>query len=385
MGPLQGIKIVEIGAIGPGPFAAMMLADMGADVLRVERPQRASLLKTDGVDVVNRGRPCVPADLKSDDGRELVLRLAESADALIEGFRPGVMERLGLGPDVVLARNPRLVYGRMTGYGQDGPLALVPGHDVNYISIAGALGAIARQGERPLFPLNLLGDYGGGGMLLAFGLVCGVLEARSSGQGQVVDAAMVDGVSLLSTAIHGLRAGGGWNPEPGTNVLDSGAHFYEIYETADGGHIAVGAIEPQFYAELLRLLEIDAADAPQWDQSRWPALKQRFAAVVRARTRDEWTALLESADACATPVLRLHEAPEHPHNAARRTFIDANGVVQPAAAPRFSRTPPDAARPVEDVDEALAGWGLTATEIRALGFPPNHAATAAGGDRLRVS
>ncbi|WP_354698559.1 Acetyl-CoA:oxalate CoA-transferase [Paraconexibacter sp. AEG42_29] len=363
MGPLAGVKIVEIGSIGPGPFAAMILSDLGADVVRVDRPQQTRLVPSDVPDPVMRGRPAVPADLKTAAGRELVLELAATADAVIEGFRPGVLERLGLGPDVLRARNARLVVGRITGYGQDGPLSQVPGHDVNYISVSGALGGIAREGNRPLFPLNLLGDYGGGGMLLALGVISAVLEARSSGRGQVVDAAMVDGSALLTTVFHGLRAGGGWSDTPGTNVLDSGAHFYEVYETSDGGYISVGAIERQFYADLLRILGVEPAEAPQWDKARWPALKVRFAEIFRSRSRDEWAALLEHADACATPVLSIGEAPQHPHNVARGTFIEVDGVVQPAAAPRFSRTPGDAARPVPTPVDALRAWGLAPATI----------------------
>jgi alpha-methylacyl-CoA racemase len=358
VGPLHGTKIIEIAGIGPGPFAAMLLADMGADVLRLYRADQPPLLGGGGgADVVSRGRAAVPVNLKDSEGREFVLRLAERADGLLEGFRPGVMERLGLGPDVVLERNPKLVYGRMTGYGQEGPLASVAGHDINYISIAGALGAITREGDRPLFPLNLLGDYGGGGMLLAFGMVCGIVSARANGNGQVVDAAMVDGAALLTTIFHGLRAGGMWFDPPGTNVLDSGAHFYEVYETSDGGHIAVGAIEPQFYAELLRLLELDPAQTPQWDRERWPELKQQFAEVFKTRTRDEWAAVLEPAEACATPVLSLAEAPEHPHTTARGTFVEHDGIVQPAPAPRFSATPPEIAE-APTPEAALRAWGL---------------------------
>jgi len=365
MGPLAGVKVLELGSIGPGPFAAMILSDLGADVLRLARPGEARLLPGAGADPVLRGRASVTVDLKAEEDRALVLDLAARADALIEGFRPGVIERLGLGPDVLWARNERLVIGRITGYGQDGPLAQVPGHDVNYISISGALGAIGREGERPLFPLNLLGDYGGGGMLLALGVVCGVLEARQSGRGQVVDAAMVDGSALLTTVIHGLRATGVWRDARGTNVLDSGAHFYEVYETADGGHVAVGAIEPQFYAELLRLLEVEPAEAPQWERERGPALKQRFAAIFATRTRDEWTAVLEDADACATPVLTIAEATAHPHNVARGTFVEHDGVLQPAAAPRFSRTPGDATRDVPAGADALAAWGVNAARMPA--------------------
>jgi alpha-methylacyl-CoA racemase len=366
-GPLHGLKVIEVGSIGPGPFAAMMLADMGADVLRLVRPKAGgdSGSVVDAPNIVFRGRATVAVDLKRDEDRDLVLRLAGSADALIEGFRPGVMERLRLGPEDLLASNPRLVYGRVTGYGQDGPLASVPGHDINYISIAGILGAIARRGERPMFPLNLVGDFGGGGMLLAFGILSGVYEARSSGQGQVVDAAMVDGSALLATVVHGLRATGHWEGEPGSNLLDSGAHFYEVYATADGGHIAVGAIEPQFYAELLRVMELDPAQAPQWDRARWPELKERFAEVFSSRNRDEWAKVLETADACATPVLGLDEGPRHPHNVARRTFVEADGILQPAPAPRFSRTPPAIADP-RGGGEALSAWGLADAEIAAL-------------------
>src|SRR4051812_26816544 len=301
-GPLEGVRVVELAGIGPSPFTAMLLADMGADVLRVDRKGSGGLIFPAQFDPTRRGRAAVSVDLKQPDGVELVLRLAEQADALIEGFRPGVVERLGLGPDAVRARNPRLVYGRMTGYGQDGPMASVAGHDINYISVAGALGAMARRGERPLAPLNLVGDYGGGGMLLAFGVVCGLLEARRSGQGQVVDAAMVEGSALLTALFHGLSAAGGWNAEPGTNLLDSGAHFYEVYRTADGGHVAVGAIEPQFYARLLELLELSPDDFPQFDMERWPQFKDRFAEVFATRTRDEWAARLEGEEACATAV-----------------------------------------------------------------------------------
>jgi alpha-methylacyl-CoA racemase len=335
----------------------MLLADMGADVLRLDRAVGTGMAQSGPADPTLRGRQTLTVDLKSAAGHAAAVKLAEQADALIEGFRPGVMERLGIGPDVLLERNPRLVFGRMTGWGQDGPMSSVAGHDINYISIAGALGAMARKGERPLFPLNLVGDYGGGGMFLAFGVVCGVLEAKSSGQGQVVDAAMVDGAATLMTIFHGLRAGGIWNDEPGTNVLDSGAHFYEVYETSDGGFISVGAIEPQFYAELLRLLELDPGEFPQWNNDRWPEFKQRFAELFKTRTRDDWAALLEPADACATPVLSIAEAPQHSHTRARKTFIERNGVVQPAPAPRFSRTVPEIVDPPSPED-ALRAWGV---------------------------
>ncbi len=369
MGPLSGTRVIEMAGIGPGPFAGMMLADMGAEVLRLYRADQPPLLGggSGNFDVVGRGRTSsVPVNLKEPAGVELVLRLAEGADALIEGFRPGVMERLGLGPDVLLERNPRLVFGRMTGYGQEGPLASVAGHDINYISIAGALGAMARKGERPLAPLNLVGDYGGGGMLLAFGVVCGLLEARTSGKGQVVDAAMVDGAAILMTIFHGLRAGGIWDDEPGTNVLDSGAHFYEVYETSDGGHISVGAIEPQFYATLMSLLEIDPNEMPQWDKARWPEFKDRLATLFATRTRDEWAAVLEPAEACATPVLSLAEAPTHPHVVARSTFVEHDGITQPAPAPRFSRTPGAIANGALPPANSLRAWGLSDDEVDAL-------------------
>ena len=369
MGPLHGVRVVEIAGIGPGPFAAMMLADMGADVIRLERAGGAGL-GAGSWNYTHRGRPSVACDLKQPGGVEMVLRLCESADALLEGFRPGVMEKLGVGPEDVHARNPALVYGRMTGYGQDGPMARTAGHDINYISVAGALGSFARQGERPLFPLNMVGDYGGGAMMLAFGVVCGILEARSSGQGQVVDAAMVDGSALLMTMIHAMRAIGMWGEEPGTNLLDSGAHFYEVYECADGGHIAVGALEPQFYAELLRLMELDPGEFPQMEQARWPEMKRQFAEIFLSRTRDEWAEVLEPAEACATAVLAMGEAPHHPHNLARGNFVEIAGQTQPAPAPRFSRTSPDVpaapSEPGADTDSALAAWGFEAAEIGEL-------------------
>ncbi len=369
MGPLHGIRVIEVASLGPGPFAAMMLADMGADVIRLERAGAAAGLGSGSWNHLHRGRPSVGCDLKTEAGRGLVLRLAEDADALVEGFRPGVMERLGVGPEELAERNPRLVYGRMTGYGQQGPMSASAGHDINYISLAGALGAMARRGERPLFPLNLLGDFGGGGMLLAFGIVCAVLEARSSGRGQVVDASMVEGASAMMTLIHALRDAGGWSDEPGTNLLDSGAHFYEVYECADGGHMAVGALEPQFYAELLRVLELDPEELPQMDRSRWPEFKQRFADIFRARTRAEWEEAFAGTDACVTPVLRIGEASGHPHNVARGSFVRIGEHLQPAPAPRFSRTSPGvpapASEPGADGDQPLLDWGLSAAEIAA--------------------
>jgi alpha-methylacyl-CoA racemase len=357
-GPLSSLRVVEFAGIGPGPFAGMMFADMGADVLRIERPDASPIITGPGSDVVSRGRAMLALNLKDSAQRERSLAVLERADALIEGFRPGVMERLGLGPEQVHARNPRLVYGRITGYGQSGPLATVPGHDINYIALAGVLGAIARRGERPLFPLNLLGDYGGGGMLLAFGILAAVLEARTSGLGQVVDAAMVDGAALLSTLIHGLRAAGSWSDEPGSNLLDSGAHFYEVYVTADGRHVAVGALEPQFYAALLARLELDPADFPQWDGERWPELKARFAEIFGSRTAKEWSDLLEHEDACAMVVLGLGDAPRHPHNIARGTFVERAGMLQPAPAPRFSRTPGGIREDRPNAEEMMRSWGL---------------------------
>src|SRR2546421_2031215 len=368
-GPLEGLKVIEMAGIGPGPFTAMMLADMGAEVLRVDRI--SARVVNPHLDVLNRGRRSVAVDLKPPDGVQTVLRLVEQADALIEGFRPGVMERLGLGPDECLARNPKLVYGRMTGWGQDGPLAHAAGHDINYIAIAGVLNNFKREGERPVPPNNLVGDFGGGGLLLAFGLVCGLREAARSGQGQVVDAAMVDGAAVLSTMIHAFIAMGIWQDDPGTNLLDTGAHFYEVYETADGRHIAVGAIENQFYAELLERTGLKDEDLPfQMDRTQWPSLKERFAALFKTKSRDEWQELLEGTDACAVPVLSLSEAHLHPHNQARQTFVDHDGVVQPAPAPRFSRTesgiagPPPS--PGQHTDEALADWGFSADELAKL-------------------
>ena len=337
-GPLAGVRVIEIGSIGPGPFAAMMLADMGADVIRFDRPAGGASAAA-AAQVMNRNRPSVAIDLKNPDAVELVLKLCKDADALIEGFRPGVMEKLGLGPGAVLGRNPALVYGRMTGYGQEGPMSATAGHDINYIAVAGALGSMRRTGEKPLFPMNLVGDFGGGGMMLAFGIACGIIEARQSGTGQVVDAAMVDGVAVLNTLLYGLRALGMWEDVPGTNMLDSGAPWYEVYETSDGGFVALGALEPQFYAELLRLLEIPMEEMPQWDRSRWPEFKERIASVIATRTRDEWAAILEPAEACATAVYAMHDAPQHPHNVARKNFVERDGILQPSPAPRFSRTP----------------------------------------------
>jgi len=366
MGPLQGVKILEIAGIGPGPFAAMMLADMGAEVIRVDRAQavRGGDPALPPSDVLNRGRRSIGIDLKHPDGVEALLTLVESADALIEGFRPGVAERLGFGPDVCLARNPRLVFGRMTGWGQTGPYANAAGHDINYIALAGALGPIGRAGDKPVPPLNLVGDFGGGGMLMAFGVVCGLLEAKTSGQGQVVDAAMVDGAAVLMTMFHAFKAMGMWSDERGTNLLDTGAHFYEVYETSDAKFVSIGSIEPQFYAELLALtgLTDDESMPGQHERDQWPALKERFEVLFKTKTRDEWCEIMEGTDVCFAPVLSLSEAPTHPHNVERETFVERNGVVQPAPAPRFSRTTAEIARPPsfagQHTDEVLADWGF---------------------------
>jgi alpha-methylacyl-CoA racemase len=373
MGPLAGITVVEIAGIGPGPFCAMMLADMGAEVIRVDRAENVAGgdPASPPADLNNRGRRSVGVDLKSPDGVAVVLDLVERADALIEGFRPGVAERLGIGPEECLARNPKLVYGRMTGWGQDGPLAGAAGHDINYIALAGALDPIGRRGEAPVPPLNLVGDYGGGGMLLAFGVVCGVLEAQRSGQGQVVDAAMVDGAAVLMTMTHALRAMGIWNDERGTNMLDTGAHFYNVYETADGQYVSIGSIEPQFYAELLRLTALEGEELPwQHDRQQWPALKERLATIFKTKTRDEWSALMEGTDVCFAPVLSIPEAIEHPHNVDRRTFVEVAGIRQPGPAPRFSRTEPEIASPPphagQHTDEILAAAGFDADRVAKL-------------------
>jgi alpha-methylacyl-CoA racemase len=370
------MRVIELAGIGPGPFAAMMLSDMGAEVLRVDRADAVGHTEDRPVwDVNARGRRSVGVDLKRPEGREVVLRLATQADALIEGFRPGVTERLGIGPDDCLARQPKLIYGRMTGWGQSGPYSAFAGRDINYLSLSGTLAMIGRKGEAPVPPLNLLADFGGGGLMLAFGIVCGVLEASRSGVGQVVDAAMVDGAALLAAMIHGLRSAGDWG-DRGTNLLDTGAWFYEVYETADGRHISLGALDPKAGREVLKRLglagEGRAGDPlPEHnDRSSWPAMKQRVAAVIRTRTRDEWCALLEGTETCFAPVLGPDEAPDHPHNRERANFTEVDGVVQPAPAPRFSRTPPAIAgpppRPGEHTDEALMLWGFTPSEVSAL-------------------
>jgi alpha-methylacyl-CoA racemase len=373
-GPLSGLKVVELAGIGPGPYACMMLADAGADVLRIDRHARGSSSgKPSGPhwDLLNRSRPSVGVDLKHEEGVALVLDLVVQADALVEGWRPGVAERLGLGPEACFARNPRLVYGRMTGWGQDGPLADTAGHDIDYIALSGALWSIGRRGERPVPPLNLVGDFGGGGLLLAFGILAAVLEARSSGKGQVVDASMVDGSASLMTMTYAFRELGWWTEERGSNILDTGAHFYEVYETADGKWFAVGAIEPQFYAELLDVLGLDPGELPaQMDRSQWPAMKERFAEIFKSRTRDEWEKAFSGRDACGAPVLSPWEAHEHPHNEARGTFVEVAGARQPAPAPRFSRTPSEISRPPSvagaDTEEGLRAWGIDHERIASL-------------------
>ena len=365
-GPLSGVRIIELAGIGPGPFAGMMLTDHGAEVIRIERPGA----RPQASDILARSRRVVGADLKKPEGVALVRDLARGADGLIEGFRPGVMERLGLGPDVLLADNPKLVFGRMTGWGQTGPLARTAGHDIDYIAIAGALHTYGRAGEKPTPPINMVGDFGGGGMFLAFGMVSALLHAARTGQGQVVDCAMVDGAAVLMSMIWGVRAAGVWQDKRGVNMLDTGAHFYDTYETADGKYMAVGAIEPQFYAEMRRLagLENDAALDAQMDPGEWPSLKAHVDAAFRARTRDEWCRIFDGTDACVSPVLSMAEAPGHAHNAARGVFVEAGGVVQPAPAPRYSATPARApvAAGSDDTDAVLAELGYDPKHIAAL-------------------
>jgi alpha-methylacyl-CoA racemase len=374
MGPLQGVRVVELASIGPGPFCAMLLADLGAEVLAVDRPAAE---RPGWPLLFGRGRRRVAVDLKHPDGPGLVLDLVAGADALIEGFRPGVAERLGIGPEACLARNRRLVYGRVTGWGQDGPLAGAAGHDIDYIALAGALHPIGPAGGPPVPPLNLLGDFGGGGMLLALGVVAALVEAGRSGLGQVVDAAMVDGAALLTTQLHELLAAGLWTDRREANLLDGAAPFYTVYETADGRHLAVGALEPRFWAELLERVGLAAEDLPaQLDRDGWPRLRQRLAATFRTRTRDQWCALLEGTNACVAPVLSLVEAPAHPHHQARSTFTEVGGTLQPAPAPRFSRTPCATPTPASDPDDpaaTLTAWGLAAVRVahlRATGALP---------------
>jgi alpha-methylacyl-CoA racemase len=350
-GPLSGLRIIELAGIGPGPFAAMMLADHGAEVIRVDRPGA----RIDSRDPLLRSRRLIGVDLKSPEGKAKVRELVKSADGLIEGFRPGVTERLGLGPDVLLVDNPKLVYGRMTGWGQTGPYAQAAGHDINYIALAGALHAYGRAGEKPTPPINMVGDFGGGGMMLAFGMVSALLHAQKTGQGQVIDTAMTDGAAVLMSMIWGFRANGIWQDERGVNMLDTGAHFYDTYETADGKFISIGSIEPQFYAELRRLagLTEDKDFDAQMVMSGWPALKDKLTLLFKAKTRDQWCDLMEMTDVCFAPVLSMAEAPAHPHNAARGTFIDVDGVMQPAPAPRYSATPNAVPRMTKGYDPGL--------------------------------
>jgi alpha-methylacyl-CoA racemase len=373
MGPLSGYKIIEMAGIGPAPMCAMLLADMGADVLLIDRTTGSDL----GIplnakyDLLKRGRRSVALDLKRPEAVATVLRLVAQADALIEGFRPGVMERLALGPEICLQRNPRLVYGRMTGWGQEGPLAHAAGHDINYIALVGVLHAIGRKGEAPVPPLNLVGDFGGGALYLALGVVAALLETQKSGRGQVVDAAMIDGAASLMTLMYGLQAAGKWVEQRGANMLDSGAHYYDTYETSDGKYIAVGSIEAKFYRELLRLSGLEGENLPaQNDTSAWPAMKQRLAAIFGIKTRDEWCRIMEGSEVCFAPVLSMAEVAAHPHNRHRGTVVEVHGVTQPAPAPRFSRTPGAIQRPPSapgaDTESALRDWGFSAEEIERL-------------------
>jgi len=372
MGPLSGVKVLEFAGIGPGPFCGMLLADQGADVVRIDRTSASDL----GVqveprfDVLGRGRRSVALDLKRPEAIETVLQLVAEADALIEGFRPGVMERLGLGPEVCMARNPRLVYGRMTGWGQDGPMAHAAGHDINYIALTGALHAIGQK-DRPSPPLNLVGDFGGGALYLAFGVCAGLIEARTSGKGQVIDAAMVDGAASLMTPIYGLKAAGRWADGRGINILDGGAPWYDVYETKDGKFISIGSIEKKFYAELIETLGLGDANLPaQFDMEQWPVLREHFAAAFKSRTRDEWREAMEGSDICFAPVMSMEEAPGHPHLEARGTFVEVEGIRQPGPAPRFSRTPGGirnrSPRPGENGEAALRDWGLSDAQVAAL-------------------
>ena len=376
MGPLQGFKIIEIAGIGPGQFCGMLLADMGAEVLRLERPDVGDLglVMPAKFNLMNRSRPAVAIDLKTEQGTELVLRLCKEADAIFEGYRPGVMERLGLGPDACMACNPKLVYGRMTGWGQDGPWALAAGHDPNYIGLAGALSCIGEKDGDPVYPLNVIGDFGGGGAYLAMGMLAAMLEASRSGKGQIVDAAMVDGVSSLMTFFYGLAAGGMWSEERGSNILDGGAPFARAYRTKDDKHVVIGPIENRFFRELLAKLNIEDIDPKrQHDKSYWPEMGEKLAIVFRTKTRLEWNQILDGTDSCYAPVLSLSEAPEHPHNRARKTHVTVDGIEQPAPAPRFSRTPSNIQCPPMDLQPAtpiLRRWGLSDGEIQDLALQP---------------
>jgi alpha-methylacyl-CoA racemase len=376
MGPLEGIRIIELAGIGPGPFCAMLLSDMGAEVIRVDR---AGLVgqdtDRDGNDarfnLLSRGRRNIAVDLKNPAAVDAVLRLIDRADALLEGFRPGVMERLGLGPDLCLARNPRLVYGRMTGWGQDGPIARIAGHDINYIALSGVLHSIGEAGGPPVPPLNLVGDFGGGALYLAMGLLAGIISARSTGKGQVIDCSMVEGSASLMMMMYGALASGAWTEERGHNRTDGGAHYYRVYETKDGEYISVGAIEPQFYALLLQYTGLEGETLPeQTDRAHWPEMQERLARIFKEKTRVEWTEIMQHTDICFAPVLRMSEAIEHPHNLHRNSFVEIDGIPQPAPAPRFLGTPTHVqcppARVGEHTDEVLRDWGFSQAEIAAL-------------------
>src|SRR5581483_8949609 len=371
MGPLSGIRIIEIAGIGPGPFCGMMLADHGAEVIRVDRAAAApALFGAPEKDVLNRSRTGISVNLKDPEGTALVRRLCRSADGLIEGFRPGVMERLGLGPDVLLNDNPKLGYGRMTGWGQSGPYSHTAGHDINYIALSGALHAIGRAGQKPLPPINLVGDFGGGGMMLAFGMVAALLKARESGTGQVVDCAMTEGSAVLMSMMYSIRSSGHWSDERGSNIIDSGAHFYDTYETSDGEFISLGAVEPQFYRQLLELLGLSNDDEfqAQMDKRRWPRLKDRLTVLFKTRTRDEWCMVFEGTDACFAPVMSMAEAPAHAHNAARNAFVEIDGLVQPAPAPRYSATP------TNEPTAMMSGETVTAKLLGDIGYSANEVA-----------
>ena len=372
-GPLSGIRIIEFAGIGPGPFAGMMLADHGAEVIRIDRPAKGpAAIARGGKDILNRSRKSIVANLKSPEGIELVRKLCASADGIIEGYRPGVMERLGLGPDVLLSDNPKLVYGRMTGWGQYGSYAHAAGHDINYIALSGALHHYGRAGEKPTPPINMVGDFGGGGMMLAFGMVSALLNVKAGGEGQVIDCAMTDGSAVLMAMIQTFRNSGAWSDSRGVNLLDTGAHFYDTYETSDGRYVSIGSIEPQFYAELRRLagLEEDSDFDAQMNPAGWGALKEKLTALFKTKTTAEWCALMEGSDVCFAPVLSLGEAPDHPHNAERKTFIDVAGDIQPAPAPRYSSTqtahPTPERTPGEDTEAVLGGLGLSDDDIASL-------------------
>jgi alpha-methylacyl-CoA racemase len=371
MGPLTGVRVLEIASLAPAPFGCMILADLGADVLRIDRAERCGPLAAQPRDPLSRSRRSIGLNLKDGTAIDLLLRLIEDADVLVEGFRPGVAERLGFGPAVCADRNPRLIFARMTGWGQHGPLAHTAGHDIDYIAISGALGMVGRAGESPVPPVNLIGDFGGGGMLMALGILAALVERERSGAGQVVDAAMVDGSALLTSFVYGLRAAGGWQDARGSNLLDGGAPFYDTYATADGEYVAVGALEPQFYAALLHGLDlVDAGLPEQHDRAGWPVLRQRFTEAFAQRTRAEWEQVFAGTDACVSPVLSLAEAPAHPHAVARNAFVAVGGVTQPAPAPRFGRTPAHRPapppRPGADTDAVLADLGLSAADVTDL-------------------